>query len=173
MSSQVTLRPATIADKETLRQLAEDTFCETFAPYNTAEDMDKYVKEAFTPESIAKQLENPNSSFFLAEMDGNLVGYAKLNFGDAQSESVDPKAMEVERIYVRKQYLRNRIGKTLLDKAMEIATEKAVAMVWLGVWEKNERALGFYRANGFEKFDEHQFVLGQDVQTDWMMKKSL
>lgn len=124
MANTVHLRRATLEDTQSLIELGSSTFRETFEPYNTTEDMDKYINVAFTVESIQKQLNHPNSIFYLAEFDGKLAGYMKLNFGDAQSEPIDQGSMEVERIYVRKTMQGLRIGQTLMQQAEAVANEK-------------------------------------------------
>jgi ribosomal protein S18 acetylase RimI-like enzyme len=106
-------------------------------------------------------------------MDQNVIGYLKLNFGASQTELKDNNALEIERIYVLKEFHGKKVGQFLFDKAIEIAKEYHVAYVWLGVWENNKRALQFYTKNGFVEFDQHIFVLGDEAQTDIMMKLEL
>ena len=101
------------------------------------------------------------------------MGYLKLNFGDSQTELKDQKALEIERIYVLKEFHGKKVGQLLFEKALKIAEEKKVDYVWLGVWEENLRAINFYKKNGFEEFDKHIFKLGNDEQTDIMMKLKL
>ena len=59
------------------------------------------------------------------------------------------------------------------SKALEVAGEFGKTYVWLGVWEENPRAIRFYEKNGFVVFDKHIFRMGNDEQTDLMMKKLL
>ena len=102
-----------------------------------------------------------------------ILGYLKLNFKDAQTEKVEENYFEIERIYVLKAFLGQKIGQILFDKAIEIGREKNLEYVWLGVWEENHRAIKFYEKNGFKIFGKHDFVLGKDVQTDLLMKLKL
>jgi diamine N-acetyltransferase len=97
----------------------------------------------------------------------------KINFGSSQTEQKDKNSLEIERIYVLKEYHGKKVGQVLYDCALKIAKEKQIEFVWLGVWEKNPRAISFYTKNGFEAFDKHVFVLGTDEQTDIMMKLTL
>ncbi|SMG52036.1 GNAT family N-acetyltransferase, partial [Sphingobacterium psychroaquaticum] len=99
-----------------------------------------------------------------------VIGYLKINFGQSQTELKDEKALEIERIYVLKEYHGKNVGQVLYQKAMEIAKEKKADYVWLGVWEENPRAISFYKKNGFVEFDKHIFKLGDDEQTDIIMK---
>jgi len=94
-----------------------------------------------------------------------------LNFGQAQTEVKDNKALEIERIYVLKEFQGKKVGQLLYEKAMQIAIQKNAAYVWLGVWEKNPKAINFYKKNSFVEFDKHLFMLGNDQQTDIMMRK--
>ena len=156
-----------------LQQIGRQTFSETFAESNSAENMAKYLEEAYSYEKLNAELNDPNSIFYFAKMDQNVIGYLKLNFGASQTELKDKNALEIERIYVLKEFHGKKVGQLLFDKAIEIAKEYHVTYVWLGVWEENKRALQFYTKNGFIEFDQHIFVLGDEAQTDIMMKLEL
>ena len=167
------IRKINIEDLETLRNLSIQTFKETFEEVNTEEDMQKYLDENLSIEKLKTELENPNSEFYFAENNNEILGYLKLNFKDAQTEKLEENHFEIERIYVLKAFLGQKIGQILFDKAIEIGREKNLEYVWLGVWEENHRAIRFYEKNGFEIFGKHDFVLGEDVQTDLLMKLNL
>jgi hypothetical protein len=119
---------------------------------------------------LTEELTDQNSEFYFAELDGKIIGYLKVNVGQSQTEIKDKNALEIERIYVLKEFHGKRVGQILYDKAIQLAKEKSVEYVWLGVWEQNPRAIRFYEKNGFEAFDKHIFKLGNDEQTDIMMK---
>ena len=167
------IRKINIDDLETLRYLSIQTFKETFEEVNTEEDMQKYLDENLSIEKLKTELENVNSEFYFAENNDEILGYLKLNFKDAQTEKLEENHFEIERIYVLKAFLGQKIGQILFDKAIEIGREKNLEYVWLGVWEENHRAIRFYGKNGFEIFGKHDFVLGKDVQTDLLMKLKL
>ena len=167
------IRKINIDDLEALRNLSIQTFMETFEEVNTEEDMQKYLDENLSIEKLKTELENVNSEFYFAENNGEILGYLKLNFKDAQTEKVEENHFEIERIYVLKAFLGQKIGQILFDKAIEIGREKNLEYVWLGVWEENHRAIKFYGKNGFEIFGKHDFVLGEDVQTDLLMKMKI
>ena len=167
------IRKLNIDELEALRNLSIQTFKETFEEVNTEEDMQKYLLENLSIEKLKTELENPNSEFYFVENNDEILGYLKLNFKDAQTEKVEENYFEIERIYVLKAFLGQKIGQILFDKAIEIGREKNLEYVWLGVWEENHRAIRFYGKNGFEIFGKHDFVLGEDVQTDLLMKMKI
>jgi ribosomal protein S18 acetylase RimI-like enzyme len=156
-----------------LQQIGRQTFSETFAESNSAENMAKYLEEAYSFEKLNDELNNPNSFFYFAMLDEKVIGYLKLNMGGSQTELKDNDALEIERIYVLREFHGKKVGQILFDKAIEVANKQLVAYVWLGVWEENKRALQFYTKNGFIEFDQHVFVLGDEAQTDIMMKLEL
>ncbi len=156
-----------------LQQISRQTFAETFAAYNTAANMHKYLEERFSAKILIDEINNENSEFYFAYHNTHIVGYLKLNFGQAQTELRDANAIEIERIYVLKEYHGKGIGQLLYERVLQIAVQKGIKYIWLGVWEKNKRAIGFYKKNNFVEFDKHIFILGNDKQTDIMMKYQL
>ena len=163
----------TLNDLDQLQQIGRQTFFETFSAENTEEDINKYLKEGFSIEKLANELNDKNAEFYFAELDSKIIGYLKLNSGPSQTELKDDKALEIERIYVLKEFHGNKVGQLLYEKAIEIARQTNADYVWLGVWEKNPRAINFYKKNGFVEFDKHIFKLGNDEQTDIMMRLQL
>lgn len=135
--------------------------------------MQKYLDERFSIEKLTAELNDKNAIFYFAQLENKIVGYLKINFGDSQTELKDDKSLEIERIYVLKEFQGKKIGQILYDKAIEIAKQKDADYIWLGVWEENPRAIKFYKKNGFVEFDKHIFKLGNDEQTDIMMKLKL
>ena len=156
-----------------LQEISRQTFLETFSETNTEENMKSYLENGFSIEKMTAELNNEASQFYFAKLHEQVIGYLKLNFGQSQTELKDDKALEIERIYVLKEYHGKKVGQILYDKAIEIAKEKKADYVWLGVWEENPRAINFYKKNGFVEFDKHIFKLGDDEQTDIMMKLKL
>ena len=171
----ISIVPVNMVDLTKLQTISRSTFAQTFDEHNNPEDMQAYLNASFSAEKLLAELNNINSAFYFAmEKNSNkIVGYLKVNTGDAQTEKNDLNAFEIERIYVDKAYFGKKVGQLLFDKAIEIANSKKVSYVWLGVWEENHRALAFYTKNGFKAFDKHLFKLGNDVQTDIMMKLTL
>ncbi len=167
------IRAISISDLAQLQKIGKTTFAETFTEHNTKEDLDNYSELSFSYEKLSSELNNPNSSFYFAEIEHNVVGYLKINFGASQTELKDNEALEIERIYVLQAFHGKKIGQALYEKAISIAKEMKVKYVWLGVWEQNNKAIQFYKKNGFVQFDTHIFKLGNDEQTDIMMKLKL
>lgn len=162
-----------IDDTEKLQRIAKKTFFETFSPYNTAENMEKYLNEKFSEDQVLSELRNNDSEFYFAFYLSDVVGYLKINSGDAQTELQDKNALEIERIYVSKDFHGKKVGQILYDKALDIAQSKNLQYVWLCVWEENYRAVQFYKKNGFVEFDKHIFKFGDEEQMDLMMRKEL
>jgi len=159
--------PAQLAQ---LQAIGRQTFTETFSSTNSEENLNAYLQYGFSTSKLTAELNNPNSEFYFATLNDKVIGYLKINFGIAQTELQDPKAMEVERIYVLSEFQSKKVGQLLFEKALAIAKNKKVDFVWLGVWEENHRAIRFYTKNGFVAFDKHIFVFGDEAQTDIMMK---
>lgn len=166
----ITIRKIKLADIEDLQAIARQTFVETFADHNTADDMQKYLDNNLSTDQLKKELADINSEFYFASLDNKVIGYLKINFGQAQTELKDKSSLEIERIYVLKDFHGKKVGQVLYDKAIDIAKQTNADYVWLGVWEKNPRAIKFYEKNGFVAFDKHIFKLGNDEQTDIMMR---
>ena len=163
----------TLNEVEALQAISRLTFYETFAEVNTEENMSSYLENDLSLERLSAELNNPNSEFFFASLDNEVIGYLKINCDSAQTEQKTANSIEIERIYVTKEFLGKNIGQLLLEHAFQIAREKGNEIVWLGVWEENKRAIRFYQKNGFEEFDKHIFMLGEDAQKDILMRKKL
>jgi len=171
--SKIKVDKVTPDDVPQLQSIGRDTFSETFSAVNTEENMKTYLEGSFSMARLMEEVNNGASQFYFAVLDGVVIGYLKINTGQAQTELKDDKALEIERIYVRKAWHGKDVGQVLYEKAMDIAGEIGVNYIWLGVWEKNGKAIRFYTKNGFVPFDKHTFRLGNDEQTDIMMKKTL
>lgn len=166
----IKIKKVTLADIVQLQEIGRQTFAETFSSTNTEKNMKAYLEDGFSNAKLSAELDNPNSEFYFATLNNTVIGYLKINFGLAQTELKDDKALEIERIYVLQEFHGKKVGQLLYDQAIHLAKEKKADYVWLGVWEKNHRAIQFYTKNGFVEFDQHIFVLGDDEQTDIMMK---
>lgn len=167
------IRPAKQEEAEALTELAARTFYDAFAPTNTPENMQAYMSAAFTVEQLATELRDSLSTFLLAELNEQLVGYAKLVRSEVPECVPAVRAIELSRLYVDQHVLGAGIGPALLQACFDLARREAYPAMFLGVWEHNPRAQAFYRKWGFEKVGEHLFQLGDDPQTDWWMSRAL
>jgi diamine N-acetyltransferase len=169
----IEITKAKLNDIDQLQKIGRQTFEETFSESNSEENMKNYLEEGFSIEKLTTELNDKNSEFYFATLENEVIGYLKINFGESQTELKDSKALEIERIYVSKEFHGKSVGQLLYDKSIQMAKQKNVDYVWLGVWEENPRAISFYKKNGFVEFDKHIFKLGNDEQTDIMMKLKL
>ncbi|WGK66073.1 GNAT family N-acetyltransferase [Croceiramulus getboli] len=168
-------------DLEVLCTLGRTTFDEAFRSMNREEDFEHYLQTAFSADTIARQLEDPESQFYLVETrkvdaaleDKIAVGYLKLNFGAAQNEAVGKHTVELERIYVKQDYQGQGLGQRLIEQLEAMLRNTSATWLWLGVWEQNKAAIRFYLKNGFQAFDTHSYWIGEDEQFDLMMRKRI
>ena len=155
-------------DAALIADMSRQTFYETFAPDNKVEDMEKFLAEQFTREALIAEVDTPEHTFLLAYADGEPAGYACL-----REWKTDQNGIELARLYAASYYIGKGIGKALMQACIELAQQQGKKIISLGVWEKNERAIRFYKAWGFEKVGQHPFRLGNDMQVDWIMQKEI
>jgi ribosomal protein S18 acetylase RimI-like enzyme len=167
---EIQLRLVSVKEVAELKALARTAFAQTFTKHNQPENVEKYLDQSFTIEKLTEELKNENSQFYFALIDEVPVGFFKVNVHEAQTELKEGGGMELQRIYVLQDYHGKSVGQALFEKAKSLAIEGGYSYLWLGVWEENHRALNFYRKNGFIPFDKHIFKMGDEKQTDWMMK---
>jgi len=167
------IKRVTLAEVDQLQRISRKTFYEAFSDVNTPENMNKYLNEGFALEKLTAELSNPDSQFYFAMHGNDIVGYLKLNSGQSQTDIKDDHSLEIERIYVLKEFHGKQVAQLLYGKALQIARQQNAGYIWLGVWEQNPRAISFYRKNGFVEFDKHSFMLGDDEQTDIMMRREM
>ena len=173
MSTSIHIRVAGDQDAALIARLSRQTFLETFAPHNIKHDIDIFMNEQFTVDTLIKEVSEVGFIFLIAFLNNKPVGYLGLKEGNNPAGLGNLKSMEIARLYTLQKVIGKGIGKALMEKCLEIAIQMNKEVIWLGVWEYNQRAIDFYVKWGFEKFSEHDFVLGHDIQTDWIMKKSL
>lgn len=164
------IKECSLKDIEKLKVISEKTFYETFSDENSEEDMEKYLRENFSYEQIESEIKKEGSLFYIVEDKDEVVAYMKINFDKAQTEEGHLNTLEIQRIYILQEYKGRKIGKRLIEIAKSVAEENELNYVWLGVWENNFNAIKFYEKQGFVKFDTHIFMLGDDEQTDNLMK---
>ena len=161
----VKIRPVKSSELIELQAISRSTFHETFAIYNSAEDMQLYLEQNLSLERLKEEYSHPNTTFYFAQLKEEIVGYLKINFSN--------EGLEVERIYVKQSHQGKGAGQRLLDEAFRLAKENGIHRIWLGVWEHNPNAIRFYEKNGFITFGSHVFLLGNDEQCDLLMQISI
>ena len=171
--TDIIIQLATESDAELIADLSHQTFYDSFSEHNTRENMDKFMSEQFTRQKLIDEVGQPWHLFFLAFMNDEPVGYVKMRDGSVPLDLVNQPCIEIARIYSVKNKIGKGVGKKLMQACHDIAEQKGKKILWLCVWKKNQRAIDFYIRWGFEKFGEQKFILGDDVQNDWLMKKSL
>ena len=164
---------ATIADSNEILFISRKTFYESFSKYNTKENMELYLEENLSDQKLIQELTNPDSEFYLAIKNNNVIGYLKVNFGAAQNDLNDHQSLEIERIYISNEFYGEGYGQLIFNKAIAIAKSHNLNYIWLGVWENNTKAINFYERNGMTAFSNHSFMFGKDKQTDILMKLEL
>ncbi|WP_207432974.1 GNAT family N-acetyltransferase [Sabulibacter ruber] len=172
-SDQFTFRAATAADAYLLADLGWRTFDETFAPYNKPEDMEAFHPTMYSPELQAAELAAPHTEFLIVEAEGEAVAYVKWNTAPAPPEISGQKPFQISRLYLLQAWTGRGLGDTLMKMSLERAQQNGHDVVWLTVWESNHRAIRFYQKYGFAEAGELTFVVGQDVQRDLYMQRSV
>jgi GNAT superfamily N-acetyltransferase len=169
------VRSARRGDAKLLAELAYKTFWDAFHdhPANRPEDMAAYMAAAFSEEQIARELADERNIYFIAELDGEPAGYAKLIVGATEQGINADRPIELARLYSHQKFLGKGVGQALMDACLSKARGLGCDVMWLGVWEHNPRAQRFYQRNGFSFCGTHIFQLGSDPQTDLLMRKEL
>ena len=171
--AETLIRPARAADAAALSEFAERVFDEVFAPSNDEGDMASYLSEAFSPDIQRAEITATDSIVLLAERGGQLAGYLHIAPAPVPECVAGGSAVELKRLYVEPALHGRGIGRQLLDEGLRRARGAGARCVWLGVWENNTKAQSFYTREGFSRAGEHPFVLGSDMQTDWIMQRPL
>lgn len=167
------IKKCSLDDILELQKIYRQTFFETFSEQNSEENMRIFLDKAYSEEKLKSEIEDKESETFLAVENQKILGVLKINTGNAETESGLENSLEIQRIYILKESKGLGIGTVFMNLAEKKARELGVSFIWLGVWEKNFPAQKFYTDKGFRRFSEHAFVLGDDIQTDFLMKKEL
>jgi len=169
----ISIRTATIADAAMISALSKETFYAAFHAQNTKADMDMFLAQSFAVADTEHELSDGNHVFYLAYDGEVLMGYAVLRAGKPFLTYSSDEVIEISRLYLLPEFKGKGVGKLLMEQCLATAKQQHKKVIWLGVWEHNPHAIAFYQSFGFEKCGEHDFVLGTDVQTDWLMLKQL
>lgn len=167
------IRHATIEDAELVADISRQSFYDTFASHNSKEDMDIFLNLQFTKGRLMLEVGAIENTFLLAYAENEIAGYVKLRDSRHPKALNSNNAMEIARLYAMKNFIGKGVGNFLMRHSIDQARQKGKDTVWLGVWKETDRALKFYEKWGFKIFDECDFVLGNDLQKDWLMKRDL
>ncbi len=167
------IRRADAADAAALAALAERTFRDTFAEVNTPENMAAHAAASYGTDKQRAEIESDEIRTLLLELDGAVTGYAQLRNGHAPDCVNADHAVELWRFYIDRSGIGRGLAQHLMDAVVAAAAEWNGRALWLGVWERNPRAIAFYRKCGFVEVGAHVFRLGDDAQTDLIMQRGL
>lgn len=167
------IRRATERDAERLAELARRTFVETFGPDNSVEDMSIHVAQSFGADVQLREIRDPRMVTLLAEVGPTMAGFAQVREGRWPPCVTGESPVEVWRFYVDRPFQGRGIAQALMDAVEQIARERGARTLWLGVWERNPRAIAFYTKCGFADVGSHAFIFGTEEQTDRVMARSL
>lgn len=168
----INIKKCTFEDLGLLQEISIETFNETFKNQNSPENMKAYLEKAFNLKQFEEDLSNISSEFYFIYSNKEIAGYLKINTNNA-TEIMGNDSLEIERIYIRKKFHKQGLGKYLINKAIEISIERNKEKIWLGVWEKNESAITFYKRMDFVQTGAHSFYMGDEEQIDFIMTKTL
>jgi ribosomal protein S18 acetylase RimI-like enzyme len=171
--SEIVIKEATAADAALVADLSRQTFYDAFAADNTKTDMDKFMNETFTREKLMVEVGAPGNIFLLAYEGNEAVGYVRMRDTNDPKLFEEGTAIEIARIYAVQTSIGKGVGSALMQRCIDIARHKNARVIWLGVWENNHKAISFYKKWGFSPFGDHVFMLGDDPQTDLLLKKVL
>ncbi|MBI2559499.1 GNAT family N-acetyltransferase [Candidatus Woesearchaeota archaeon] len=168
--NNIKIRKAMKKDYKILANLATKTFLQTYQDKVEASDINSYVKIAFNEDKTLKEIKDPSFTILIALKNSKPVGYAKLLKSEIPTGSRRFNGIELVRLYVLKEYLKQKIGSKLLKKCIKIAKKKKNEFMWTGVWENNDNAVTFYKKSGFKKFGHYKFNFGTKIHNDLLMK---
>ncbi len=167
------IRRATVPDASALSAFASAAFISTFGPDNDPADMNIYLSGAFSDERQAAEIAAPDCVCLLVESASQIVGYAMLRIGASSIHVPDASSLEIQRLYVDASCHGQGVASRLMNECFEVARAHQATAVWLGVWERNARAIRFYSKHGFTDVGSQQFQLGSDLQTDRVMSRPM
>jgi diamine N-acetyltransferase len=169
----MTIKELSERDIPVLRELAIRIYRDTFSDTNTPENMEAFIAKDYSVDSFQKEFREVGSHYYFALNDDHPAGYLRLR-KNAEAESyLGSNTIELHRLYVDVRYQGKQVGALLMQYALDVAKSIKVDWIWLGVWEHNPKAQKFYNKWGFERFAEHVFYMGDEAQTDWLLKKRI
>lgn len=173
LAQMIRIRKAKIEELPAVRELAIEVYTDTFSKDNTPENLDAFFKDSYSMEKFKTEFHEPDSILYIALEDLKIVGFLRLRRSNEADKYLGTNHIELHRLYIHRDYQGSAVSKMFMEEALKYAKAKKHEWIWLGVWEKNFRAQKFYGKWGFERFSEHIFQMGDDPQTDWLLKKKL
>jgi GNAT superfamily N-acetyltransferase len=170
---KVSVRPATPADAGLLAQLGEQTFRETFQALYEPADFEAFVAETYGEQLQRAELADVGRPALVLEVGGTPAGFAQLRLDHREPCVPGARPAELQRIYLLKAWQGGGRGAALMAAAERLARAQGADVLWLGVWERNVAALGFYAHTGFREVGEHGFRIGSRVDRDVVLAKVL
>ena len=167
------LRPALISDAKELAQLQERTFRDAFEEANNPEDMALHCAKSYGEAIQRQEILNPQITTLICTEDDVQIGFVQLRQGEIPAYLNTQQALEIQRFYVDKPWHGKGVAQDLMAQSIEFAKKLGADQIWLGVWEKNPRAISFYSKFGFIEVGEHIFTVGADAQRDLIFSKRL
>lgn len=167
------IREATLADLPKLRALAISVFTNTFEHLNNPEDFRTFLAETYSEEKMTEEFAEPGAVYLVAADGENLTAYARVRENHEVDNILVTRHLELQRLYTDIPWQGKGVAKALMDACEKIALERGKDWIWLGVWEHNPKAIHYYQKHGYQRFSEHSFMLGNDKQTDWLMRKKI
>jgi GNAT superfamily N-acetyltransferase len=164
---------ATTADAAAVSELARRTFYDTFAATNDPADMTLYLAGAYSIDIQTRELNDRDITTLIVEEGGIAIAYAMLRADHVPDCVTGPNPVELWRFYVAREWHGRGVAAPLMDRVRIAARNRGARTLWLGVWERNDRARAFYAKCGFADAGEHIFLFGTDPQTDRVMVTAL
>ena len=168
---KVALKKCTLNDLFTLKELSIINYVDTYGQDNTPVNMAKYIDKSFSVEKLSREIINENSGVYFMYIDDMLGGYVKLNKYKAQKDIKNPRSMEIEKIYILKDYQGKDIVEEFIEQVIKVARNDSKEFIWLGICERNDREISFYERNGFKEIGKHSFKVGEKLETEFIMHK--
>jgi ribosomal protein S18 acetylase RimI-like enzyme len=169
----IKIRNAKIEEVAAVRELAIEVYNDTFAEFNTQENLDAFFKDAYNLETFKTEFSELGSALYVALDELKIIGFLRMRKNHEVDKHLGKNHVELHRLYIHRDYHGGTVSKMFMEEALAFAKKGKFEWIWLGVWEKNFRAQKFYSKWGFERFGEHIFQMGDDPQTDWLLKKKL
>lgn len=169
----ISIRHTIASDVPALQRIAIATQVDTFGAFNSEANMNAYLSQAYNPDALQRELKEPGSHNYLAFVGKELAGFMRLRQSDEVAHLLGTHTIELQRLYVERRFHGQGIGAALMTEALAVATSGKFDWIWLGVWERNFKAQDFYARWGFERFSEHIFPMGDDPQTDWLLRRKV